>query len=290
MALIPKLQGIVYAGSGPGPDPSKYPPGLRPGPGGSEYGGEWEQPITNPANAIVAQLVARGVPPTLQNVSRLREATSNDVTLPRPDRTVEPYSGSNFPNDGGNDPTQIIPKRIPDGPTPSPNGGPTLPPDGAGDRVTQTSAPPTPPLQAAETPPGAPPPNDFLGRDILNLRPLLQLLTTPPSQNTALSPTLQERLGVPVEPPIIQQGQIEGPPKQLALPAPAGGGRLALPAPANQPALPGSRAQPALPAPDPVPEPTIPDEVMQKATAPDKEQRASRRSSPGGGKGGGRRR
>jgi hypothetical protein len=259
MAWIPKLEGITYAGSGPGPKPQG--PGVPvPGPGGSEYGGEWEKPVTIPN--IVSMIQAQGLPLTPQNINRTRTAVSNGVTLPRPpippqpgpDRTVEGYQPHFSDGGGDNNTSALPPKRM--GPYPMPNdGGTPRPPDVSGDPVTQGS-PRGPSPQAVGLPEPSGPPQAFpqLGRDILNLRPLLQLLTTPLSQNTALSPTLQENLGVPVEPPIIQQPQIAGPPKQLALPAPAG--QPALPAPPRPLALPAPapQSQPALPAPNMLPQ------------------------------------
>jgi hypothetical protein len=92
MPLIPKLQGVTYAGSGPQPYPTS------PGPGGSEYGGEWEAPMTTGGPVVsgiqeyLRKLQSQGLPPTPQNVNRIREATSNGVTLPRP--PIPPTEGA----------------------------------------------------------------------------------------------------------------------------------------------------------------------------------------------------
>jgi hypothetical protein len=54
------------------------------------YGGEWEAPMTTGGPVVsgiqeyLAKLQSQGLPPTPQNVNRIREATSNGVTLPRP--------------------------------------------------------------------------------------------------------------------------------------------------------------------------------------------------------------
>ena len=255
MSLIPKLQGVTYAGSGPQP----YAP--SPGPGGSEYGGEWEKPVTNPVSQIIQQIQAQGLPPTVENVNRVRQQAPQRLPTPPippqpgPDRTVEPYQPQ-F-SDGGNDNTSALPpKRGPQMPPPGDvSGGTPRPPDGSGDPVTQGN-PRAPSPQAVGLPePGGPAqPLPFLGRDILNLRPLLQMLTTP------MSPGALQTLHVPgaeqlPEPPIAQQPQIAGPPKQLALPAPAGQPATpTLPAPPRQLALPAPapQAQAQLPAPDPI--------------------------------------
>jgi len=262
---IPLLRGVTYAGSGPGPKPQG--PGVPvPGPGGSEYGGEWEAPMTTGGPVVsgiqeyLRKLQGQGLPPTPQNVNRIREATSNGVTLPRPpippqpgpDRTVEGYQ----PNMGEPDTSSRPPTPAPQMQMPPNEGGTPRPPDGSGDPVTQGS-PRGPSPQAVGLPEPGGPPQAFpaLGRDILNLRPLLQLLTTPnASLNQFMRVPDAEYAG---NSPIGASGKVmdvpmegtalEGPPKrpQLAGPQP----RPATPAAPL--AIAGPRAQQALPAPAP---------------------------------------
>jgi hypothetical protein len=124
---IPRLEGVTYAGSGPAPK------GPSPGPGGNEYGGEWEKPVTNPAGnvqAIIQQIQARGLPPTIENVNRVRAQAPQRLPTPPPDRTVEPYE----PNTSSAPPTSASPDlpMLPDAMSMTPGGAGSAAALGAG--------------------------------------------------------------------------------------------------------------------------------------------------------------
>jgi len=239
------------------------------------YGGEWEKPVTNPVAQIISLIQAQGLPPTVENVNRVRQQAPQRLPTPpippqpSPDRTVEGYQPHFSDGGGDNNTSALPPKRMGPYPMPPNEGGTPRPPDGAGDPVIQGNMPPRPPLEAGVRPPPAPspmspPPGQIagpqpfpgLGRDILNLRPLLQLLTTPNASlnQTMLAPGAAEYAG---NSPIGASGKVtdvpmegtalEGPPKRPQLAAPQA--RPAMPAAPL--AIAGPRAQQALPAPAP---------------------------------------
>jgi len=273
---LPRLQGQPYAGSGPQPYASS------PGPGGNMYGGEWEQPVTNPVSQIIQQIQAQGLPPTAENVNRVRQQAPQRLPTPPippqpgPDRTVEGYQ----PHFSDPDTSSRPPTPAPRMPMPPNEGGTPRPPDGSGDPVTQSNPIAPSPQAVGLSEPGGPPDPGMIGRIgqlILQRLPIQEIgrfLTTPNASlnRTMMVPGASE---MTPEPPIVQQPQIAGPPKQLALPAPAKQPALPAPAPQGQPALPAPNTLPQGPGFEPE-YPRSPAKVAIDKAVPDDEPVAPR--------------